>query len=86
MNFGLKPKFVDFDGIWDKERIIKAEVITARGEESKIKPIKEYFGGELNFSIARTPALPQIDLLTLFPPKCQRVGRLSSLPLILGFY
>jgi len=82
--FGLKPKFVDFDSILDKERIIKAEVITARGEESKIKPIKEYFGGELNFSIARTPALPQIDFVNLVSPEVSKGRALEQLAAYLG--
>lgn len=82
--FGLEPRVVDFDVISERERVIKAEVITKRGELDEIGYLKDHFGKRLNFSIARTPALPQIDFVNLVSPEVSKGKALGPLVSYLG--
>jgi Cof subfamily protein (haloacid dehalogenase superfamily) len=64
--FGVAPNIIDFNDIWLRERIIKAEMVVRDSEERmKSDLLKAEFSGRLRFSIARSPAFPEIDFINI---------------------
>ncbi len=64
--FGLEPAIMDFDRVWERERIIKAlTAITSREEEIKVEGFRRKLGGSLHFSEARTPAYPDVTFINI---------------------
>ena len=64
--FRVEPTFVNFDGIWARERILKAEVVVHNDEEAvKAKLFKDNFDSRFHFSVARSPAYPDIDFINI---------------------
>ncbi len=67
--FHLDPKITDFGGIWERERIIKAELLVHNEtERKKFDMFKKEFGGCLRFSIARSPGFPGLDFINVVDP------------------
>ncbi len=83
--FGLKSTVADFDGIWQRERIIKG-TITARSAEEKAKADAFYrhFAGNLDFSWTKTPAYPDIDFINVLAPRVSKGVALEALASHLG--
>ena len=78
--FHVEPTFVNFDDIWNKERILKAEVIVHNDEEAvKAKLFKDNFGDRLRYSIARSPAYPEIDFINIVNPQVSKGVALKKL-------
>lgn len=64
--FGVDPVITSFDGIWEREHIIKAELISRSAEESsQVEAFKRKFDGELRFSVAHTPKCPGVDFVNI---------------------
>lgn len=83
--FRVAPKFVDFSGIWERERIIKAELVAHSAEEkAKARSFQDEFAGSLRFSIARTPAFPGVDFINIVDPKVSKGKALKALASHLG--
>lgn len=71
--FRVEPTFVDFNGIWDKEDILKAEMVIGSSEDAqKAKGFADHFGGRLNYSIAHTPAYPEVEFLNIIHPEVSK--------------
>jgi 5-amino-6-(5-phospho-D-ribitylamino)uracil phosphatase len=67
--FRVDPEFVNFDEIWNKERLLKAEILVHNDEEAvKAKLFKDHFGDKFRYSIARSPAYPEVDFVNLVNP------------------
>ena len=70
--FGIQPTFVDFDGIWERERIIKGTVAVFTPEERvKADMLCQRFKnelGSLHFSWTATPAYPNVDFVNIVAP------------------
>jgi 5-amino-6-(5-phospho-D-ribitylamino)uracil phosphatase len=67
--FRVDPTFVNFDDIWNKERLLKAEMVVHNDEEAvKVKLFKDNFGDKFRYSIARSPAFPEVDFVNLVNP------------------
>ncbi len=78
--FKVEPTFVDFSGIWERERIIKAEMVVHNSEEAaKAESFKKEFDGSLRFSIARAPAYPGIDFVNIIDPGVSKGEALKAL-------
>jgi hypothetical protein len=83
--FGVAPTITDFSGIWQRERIIKAEMVV-REHEERIKSdlLQAEFNGRLRFSIARSPAFPEIDFINIINSGVSKGEALKKLASFLG--
>lgn len=82
--FRVEPTKVNFDDIWNKERILKAEVVVHNDEEAaKAKLFEDNFGDRLRYSIARSPAYPDIDFINIVNPQ---VSKGEALVKLMEFY
>jgi len=78
--FRLEPTLVDFTGIWQQERIVKAELVVHNAEERrKAELFQSEFNGRLRFSIARSPAYPEIDFINIVDPGVSKGEALKTL-------
>lgn len=83
--FGVSPTIADFDGIWQRERIIKAEmVVREQGEREKSELFQKEFNGRIRFSIARSPAFPEIDFINIINSVVSKGEALKILASFLG--
>jgi Cof subfamily protein (haloacid dehalogenase superfamily) len=83
--FGVEPNIVDLSGIWQRERIIKAELVVHNPEERiKAEIFQKEFGGRLRFSIARSPGYPGIDFINIIAPEVSKGKALVALASFLG--
>ena len=83
--FGVAPTITDFDGIWRRERIIKAELVVREAEERvKSELFQAEFNGRLRFSIARSPAFPKIDFINIINSRVSKGEALKELASFLG--
>ena len=78
--FRVEPTTVNFDDIWNKERLLKAEIVVHDDEEAvKARNFKEKFGDRLRYSIARSPAFPEIDFINIIDPQVSKGEALKRL-------
>lgn len=85
--FRIEPAFVCFDGIWERETILKAELVVHSPEEAKkAKGFADQFNGRLGFSIARTPAYPDVEFLNIVNPEVSKGAALNYLASEIGAY
>ena len=78
--FKVEPTFVNFSGIWERERIVKAELVVHNPEEAaKAGSFQKEFDGSLRFSIARAPAYPGIDFVNIIDPGVSKGEALKAL-------
>ncbi len=78
--FRVEPVTVNFDDIWNKERLLKAEIVVHDDEEAvKAKMFKDQFGDRLRYSIARSPAFPEIDFVNIVDPQVSKGEALKRL-------
>jgi Cof subfamily protein (haloacid dehalogenase superfamily) len=83
--FTLEPIVVDFNEIWNRERIIKAQLITASPEEAAgAQKFREHFDVRLHFSWAKTPAFPNVDFINVVDPGVSKGKALQVLAAYLG--
>ncbi len=83
--FRVEPTFVDFSGIWERERIIKAELLVHNPEEeAKARLFQDEFADSLRFSIARTPAYPGVEFINIVDPEVSKGKALEALAFHLG--
>lgn len=83
--FHSGPTIVNFDGIWEKERIIKAELLSRSPEEAaRVKSFEKHFEGKLSFSVARTPAFPDIEFINIVDSGVSKGEALETLVAHLG--
>ena len=83
--FRTPPTLVSFDGIWERERILKATlVVRSAGEKAGARRFVEYFAGRLAFSWTQTPAFPDVDFINVLS-RCVSKGKaLQELASFLG--
>ena len=83
--FGIEPTLTDFDGLWQRERIIKAGMaVTNPAEAEKAKHMFREFAGSLNVSWAWTPAYPDVNFLNIVAPEVSKGKALEALAAYLG--
>ena len=82
--FRVEPTFVNFDDICGKERLLKAEMVMHNDEEAaRVKVFEEHFGARLRYSIARSPAYPEVDFINIVNPL---VSKGEALKKLMEFY
>jgi Cof subfamily protein (haloacid dehalogenase superfamily) len=83
--FGIEPSVVDFSGLWQRERIIKAGLASVdSGQVAKARQFSARFDGRLYFSIARSPAFPGVEFTNVVAPEVSKGKALEALALHLG--
>lgn len=83
--FGIEPTITDFDGIWERERIIKGGMVaTSPREADKVRAIRDRFNSSLHFSRVRTPSYPGVDFINIVAPGVSKGTALEALAKYLG--
>jgi Cof subfamily protein (haloacid dehalogenase superfamily) len=83
--FDIKPILVDFDNIWERERIIKFGLVTTSPQEAaKARDFHLQFKSSLHFSWVRTPAFPGVDFINVVAPGVSKGKALKALASHLG--
>ena len=83
--FNLKPTVVNFDDVWQEERIIKATIVVRSDEEkARAQDIYQHFKDQLSFSWTRTPAYPEIDFINVRAIGVSKGKALEALASFLG--
>ena len=67
--FGIDPVVADLDEVCLCERIVKAELIShSPKEDAEVLMFKREFGDSLRFSLAHSPAHPDIEFINIVDP------------------
>ena len=83
--FGMETAMVDFNNIWERERIIKGGMVTTTAEEeAKAETFRHHFSDSLHFSQARTPAYPGVVFVNILAPQVSKGKALEVLASHLG--
>ena len=83
--FRLEPTIVDFNKVWQKERIIKGGIVVSSAEEkNKANDFYLHFENSLSFSWTTTPAYPDIDFINVVAYDVSKGKALKALASFLG--
>jgi len=83
--FGIEPVITDLSTLWDKERVIKANLLTTNTQEvAKAEALMRHFKGALVFSHGGTPAYPGVDFLNILAAGVSKGKALEALVNHLG--
>lgn len=83
--FDIEPAIVDFNGLWERERIIKGGLVATTPEEvTKVRDFCHQFVNSLHFSWVRTPTYPGIDFINIVAPEVSKGRALKALASYLG--
>lgn len=78
--FGLEPTIGSIDGLWQRERIIKATIIVRTPEErAGFEAFRGHFGDRLSYSWTNTPAFPGADFINIIAPGASKGRALREL-------
>jgi hypothetical protein len=82
---GIETTMVDFNEVWKREAILKANLIVYSPEEAtKAEKFRNHFRERLHFSVARSPAYPGVDFINVVDPQVSKGKALESLASHLG--
>ena len=85
--FRVEPTIVNFDGIWDKEDLLKAEMVVGSIDDArKAKNFADHFNGRLSFSVAHTPAYPEVEFLNITHPEVSKGAALKIMANDMGIH
>jgi len=83
--FDIQPTITDFNELWNKERIIKGNLIVSNPEElAKFNSFHHRFNDSLSFSWSKTPAYPAIDFINVVARGVSKGNALEVLAAYLG--
>ena len=83
--FGLEPMVVDFGQLGPRERLLKGELVVRSPEEkAKARRLQQRFRKSLDFSVARTPAYPDVEFINIVDPGVSKGKALRALASHLG--
>jgi len=83
--FKLEPTVVDFTDLWNRERIIKGGLITRSAQEVvRARSFRLHFDRRLRFSVARSPAFPDVEFTNVLAPEVSKGKALEALASHLG--
>jgi len=83
--FGVEPTIVDFSDLWEEERIIKGGLASTGPEQvAEAKDFYAYFKDRLHFSLARSPAFPDVEFTNVVAPDVSKGRALEALASHLG--
>jgi HAD superfamily hydrolase (TIGR01484 family) len=82
---GIERTKVDFNEVWRREAILKANLIVySPEEEAKAEMFRNHFRDSLHFSVARSPAYPGVDFINIVDPQVSKGKALEALAAYLG--
>ena len=83
--FGTEPTILDFNGLWEKERIIKGGMVATTPREAvRARDFCDRFADRLHASWVRTPHYPGIDFINILSPGVSKGKALEALASYLG--
>ncbi len=83
--FGMQLTIVDFNRLWQKERIIKGGLTVLSAEErAKADSFQLHFKSSLNFTWTKTPAYPEVDFINVVAAEVSKGKALEALASFLG--
>ncbi len=83
--FGIEPNIIDFNNLWEQERIIKGTITVSSPEErAKASSFRIHFRSNLDFSLTKSPAFPEVDFINVLAPGVSKKKALEALALYLG--
>lgn len=83
--FGIEPAIVDFTDLWERERIIKGGLASVNPEQmTKAREFYAQFESSLHFSLARSPAFPDVEFTNVVALEVSKGRALEALTLHLG--
>ena len=83
--FGFEPTVVDFNEIWNHERIIKGGlVVTSPQEAVSVRDFRLQFKDRLYFSFAKSSGYPDVDFFNIVAPEVSKGKALRALASHLG--
>ncbi|MBA7622248.1 Phosphatase YwpJ [subsurface metagenome] len=83
--FGIEPTVVDFDELWNHERIIKGGLaVTSSQEAAKVRRFRLQFEDSLYFSFAKSSGYPDVDFFNIVAPEVSKGKALRALTSHLG--
>jgi len=83
--FGIEAALVDFDELWNHERIIKGGlVVTSPQEAAKVRRFRFQFEGSLYFSLAKSAGYPDVGFFNIVAPDVSKGKALRALASHLG--
>ncbi len=83
--FGLEATIGSIDGLWQRERIIKAAVIVRTPEErAGFEVFSSHFGDRLSYSWTKNDAFPDADFINVIAPEASKGRALRELAAFLG--
>ncbi len=83
--FDIDTTIGDLTGLWDREEIIRADIIITNPEEdSKAKMFVDHFTGKFHVTEAHTPRLPDVSFFNITAPGLSKGKALESLAARLG--
>jgi Cof subfamily protein (haloacid dehalogenase superfamily) len=83
--FDIEPTIVDFQDLWQRERIIKGGLTSVNPEQlAKARRFYAEFKGSLHFSLARSPAFPDVEFANVVALDVSKGKALEALVRHLG--
>ncbi len=83
--FKIEPKMVDFDDIWEQEKIVKIGLVAISSEERiRVQGFCSHFSGICHFSWARTPMYNNSAFINVVAPGVSKGRALQVLSAYLG--
>jgi Cof subfamily protein (haloacid dehalogenase superfamily) len=83
--FGIEPTIVDFKNLWQRERIIKGGLTSLNPEQlAKARQFYARFEDSLHFSLARSPAFPDVEFANVVALEVSKGKALEALVRHLG--
>ena len=83
--FALEPVVIDLTKVTNQERIIKVELMTSTPEEvAKARSFRLRFNHSLHFSVARSPAYPEVEFINVVDLGVSKGKALEALASHLG--
>ncbi len=78
--FGLEPTIGNIDGLWQRERIIKATIIVRTPDErDAFEVFRNHFADRLSYSWTNTPAFPEANFINIIAPNASKGRALIKL-------
>lgn len=83
--FGVEPNIVCFDGLWQREKIIKGGMVARNSEEEeKARKLCREFAGRFRFTWVKTPAYPDVYFINIISNEVSKGNAMSALASHLG--
>ena len=83
--FGVEPTILDFNGLWERERVIKGLIVATNPEEAAtVRNFYHLSEMSVHCSWASTPAFPGVDFINILAPGVSKGKALEALVSHLG--